>query len=383
MKIAAVISEYNPFHFGHKYLLDRTREAGATHIVSVMSGNFVQRGDLAIFDKYSRTKTALENGTDLVIELPARYSLMSAEGFARGAVSLISALGCVEMLSFGSESGEISALKEASGAVEYCLHTDEFATLIKRGKSYPAALQETLREFYTEDVSEVIASPNNTLAIEYLNALDNIGSRIEPFTVKRAGAAHDDDNDDIFASGSSIRKKIFSGEDYSAFAPVSDEPTADIKRLETAILAKLRLLHKEDFEQLYDCANGLGERLFKAVRKAGSLEELLFLTKTKRYTLARVRRASLCGFLGITKAISAEPPAYIHILGMNARGREILGAADCKIPADTSLKALSQTSRAALKQANFEARLGDIYSLAFEKPRVCGLDFTAKPVILD
>ena len=105
MKIAAVISEYNPFHFGHKYLLDSTRKAGATHIVSVMSGNFVQRGDLAIFDKYARTKTALENGSDLVIELPARYSLMSAEGFARGAVSLISALGCVEMLAFGSESG--------------------------------------------------------------------------------------------------------------------------------------------------------------------------------------------------------------------------------------------------------------------------------------
>lgn len=383
MKIAAVISEYNPFHFGHKFLLDETRKAGATHIVSVMSGNFVQRGDFAVFDKYSRAKIALENGSDLVIELPARYSLMSAEGFARGAVSLISALGCVNMLAFGSESGDVSALKEASGAIEYAAKSDKFDLMIKRGKSYPAALQDALREYYTPDVSELVASPNNTLAIEYLSALDDIGSRIEPFTVKRAGAGHDDEKDGVFASGSSIRKKILANEDYSAFAPVLNEPTADIHRLERAILAKLRLLRKEDFEQLYDCTNGLGERLFKAIRKAGSFEELLFLTKTKRYTLARVRRASLCGFLGITKSISAEPPAYIHILGMNSRGREILAAADCQIPVDTSLKALSQTSRAALKQANFEARLGDIYSLAFEQPRACGYDFTAKPVILE
>lgn len=383
MKTAAIISEFNPFHFGHKYLIDQTRSAGADHIVSVMSGSFVQRGDVAVFDKYSRAKTALENGVDLVIELPARYSLMSAEGFARGAVSLISALGCVDMLSFGSESGDISALKEASGAVEYCAHSEKFDREIKRGKSYPAALQEALREYYTDDVSEVISSPNNTLAIEYLNALDDIGSGIEPFTVKRAGAAHDDENDGVFASGSSIRKKILSGADYSAYAPVSEEPSADIKRLETAILAKLRLLRKEDFEQLYDCANGLGERLYKAVRRACSFEELLFLTKTKRYTLARIRRACLCGFLGITKAVSAEAPAYIHILGMNARGKEILADASCALPIDTSLKALSDTSRAALRQANFEARLGDIYSLAFEKPRPCGVDFTNKPVILD
>ncbi len=383
MKIAAVISEYNPFHFGHKYLADKTREKSATHIVSVMSGNFVQRGDVAVFDKYARAKTALENGVDLVVELPSRFSLMSAEGFAKGAISIISALNCVEMLAFGSECGDISALKEASGAIEYCIHSEKFDFWITRGKSYPAALQEALREYYTEDVSNIISSPNNTLAIEYLNALDNIGSSIEPFTVKRLGAAHDAENDDIFASGTSIRRKILEGKDYSKFAPVLNEPTADIKRLETAVLAQLRMLRKEDFEQIYDCAGGLGERLFKAVRKAGTFEELLFLAKTKRYTLARVRRACMCGFLGITKSLCAEPPAYIHILGMNAKGREILSAADCKIPIDTSLKALSQTSRAALRQANSEARCGDIYSLAFEKPRACGYDFTAKPVILD
>ena len=384
MKISAVICEYNPFHYGHKYHLEETRKAGATHIVAVMSGNFTQRGDVAIFDKYSRAETALKNGADLVLELPARYSLMPAEGFARGAAEIITALGCVDMLSFGSEAGDVEALKEAAGAVEYVSHTEDFSRLLKKGKSYPAALQETLRQYYTPDVSEVIMCPNNTLAIEYIGALDNLGSRIEPFTVKRMGAAHDSHSENKdFASASLIRKKIRGGEDYSEFAPVVDEPTADITRLERAILAKMRTLSADDYDRIFDCANGLGDRLRKAVKAAGSLNELYFLTKTKRYTLARIRRAVLCGFLGLDKAFATESSAYIRILGMNSRGKEILAAADCKIPIDTSLKALSKTSRAAFKQATFEARCGDIYSLAFEQPRPCGREFTAKPIIID
>ncbi len=384
MNIAAIISEYNPFHNGHKYQIEKTREAGASHIISVMSGNYVQRGDLAIFDKYARAKTALENGVDLVIELPARYSLMSAEGFARGAVGIISALGCVDMLSFGSESGDISALKEASAATEYCIHSEKFNEQIQRGKSYPAALQAALSEYYSEDVSEVIQSPNNTLAIEYMSALDDLGNCIKPFTIKRTTAhdAEEDENTDGFASASAIRRMIRNKGDYSALAPVINEPTADIMRLERAVLAKLRTLSQEEFENIRDCINGLGNRLYKASRTAKTLDELYFLAKNKSVTLARIRRAALCGFLGITKAISSAPPAYIHVLGMNERGREILSAINCALPVDTSLKALSKTSLSAHKQAVFEAKLGDVYALSFETPRPCGYDFTAKPVII-
>lgn len=383
MKTAAIIAEYDPFHNGHKYHIEQTRNAGATHIVCVMSGNFVQRGGLAIFDKYVRTKTALENGADLVLELPARYSLMSAEGFARGAVRLISELNCVDILSFGSECGDIAALKEASSAIEYCVHSEKFSEQIKRGKNYPSALQAALREYYTDDVSEIIQNPNNTLAIEYLSAIDDLGNRISPFTLKRTVPHGGEETDGgIFASASLIRRKISEHKDYSALAPVVNEPTADIERLERAILAKLRTLSPESFENIYDCVNGLGDRLYKAVRNAGSLSELYFLTKNKSVTLARIRRAVLCAFLGITKELSLAPPAYIHILGMNERGKEILAAADCNIPIDTSLKALSKTSPAAHKQAVFEAKAGDIYSLAFETPRPCGYDFTAKPVII-
>lgn len=383
MKIGAIISEYNPFHNGHKYQIEQTRAAGVTHIAAVMSGSFTQRGDAAILDKHVRARTALENGVDLIIELPARYSLMSAEGFARGAVSIISALGCVDVLSFGSESGDIEALKEASRAIEFTAHTEEFDTLIKRGKSYPAALHGAMLEYYTPDVAELIASPNNTLAIEYLSALDDIGSAIEPMTIKRLGAAHDsNDEESSFVSASAIRKKILSGSDYSEFAPVIDAPAADISRLERAILAKLRTQRAEDLERCYDSIGGLGDRLYKAIRNARSLSEVYFLAKAKRYTLSSIRRAVMCAFLGINKEFAAEKPAYLRVLGMNARGKEILSAANCSVPIDTSLKALSRTSREAARQANFEARCTDIYSLAFAEPRPCGVDFTAPPVII-
>lgn len=383
MKTAAIISEYNPFHYGHKYMIDEARKAGADHIIAVMSGNYTQRGDIAVFDKFSRAECALRNGVDLVVELPTRCALMPAEGFARGAVEIILALGCVDMLAFGSESGDISALKEASGAIDYVTKTEEFSKEIKRGSSYPAALHKTLARFYTKDVSEVIDSPNNTLAIEYLNALDNAGSNIEPFTVKRAGARHDSDEQGDYASASSIRKMILSGEDYSKYAPSVNIPAADISRLETALLAKLRSMRKDDFERVFDCAEGLGERLYKAVRHGGSLSEVYFLTKTKRYTLARVRRAVLCAFLDIDKSFALEPNRYVRILGMNNKGKEILSSAKCPLPIDTSLKALSKTSKGAAHQAIFEARCTDIYQLAFEKPRPCGTDYTTGPIIIN
>lgn len=384
MKIAAIIAEYDPFHYGHKYMIDEVRRAGADHILAVMSGNYTQRGGVAVYDKFVRAKTALENGVDLVIELPTRYALMSAEGFARGAVGIINALGCVDMLAFGSESGELSALKEVSGAVDYVTGTDDFQTELKCGSSYPTALRKTLAKFYTPDVAEVLSTPNNTLAIEYLSALDNAGSRIEPFTVKRMGAGHNSDENAKFISGSKIRKMISTGEDYSEYAPVVNAPLADISGIERAILAKLRLMRRDEFERVYDCANGLGERLYKAVHQAaGGLSEVCFLTKTKRYTLARIRRAVMCAFLGIDKSFALESSAYIRILGMNSKGKEILSAANCGLPIDTSLKALSETSKTAAHQAAFEAKCTDIYSLCFEEPRPCGADFTTKPVLFD
>lgn len=388
MNVCGIICEYNPFHNGHKYHIEQTKKiCGATHIVGVMSGNFTQRGDVAIADKYKRTETALKNGVDLVIELPAAYSLGSAEQFAQGAVFLLNALGCVDTLSFGSECGDISRLREAAGAVLYAQESREFAGYMKEGLSYPAALQKAIEKYYTDDVTETLSVPNNTLAVEYIKAIDNIASPIKPITVKRRAAGHDSEIPDPrggILSASQLRKMLEKGEDISDFAPECDfSEIALISNLETAILSKLRSMTKAEIEKTPNVLLGLENRIYRAAGVAGSLNELYFLVKTKRYTLARIRRIILSAFLGITKNDLHFSNSYVRILGMNGKGREILAAARCDIPLNTSLSQLEKTSDKAKKQARLEARCGDQYALAFDKKRPCGLDFTAKPVILD
>lgn len=388
MKICGIVSEYNPFHNGHKFHLEETKRLyGATHTIAIMSGNFTQRGDLALFDKYSRAEIALNNGIDLVIEIPVAYCLSSAENYARGAVGLLEALNCVDILSFGSECGDISRLKETAGAVEYVTQSDEFFTAMRGGKSYPAALSSTILKYYTDDVAEILESPNNTLGIEYIKALDNIGSRIEPVTVKRFGAGHDEFKEsfnDSFASASQIRKLIVSGADFSSLVPFTQSyETADISRLETAILAKIRTMPTEEIGEIADVSLGLDAKIKKASRLARNLNELCFLVKSKRFTLARIRRILLCCFLGIRKKDLHAPVSYVRILAMNSKGKEILAKSDCKLPVGTSLKDLMKKSTDAYKQGGLEERCGNIYALAFENPRPCGMDFTRKPIIIE
>ena len=385
MKTAAIICEYNPFHNGHKYQIQQTREKyGATHIVCVMSGCFTQRGDVALADKYMRAKAALLGGADLVIELPVAFALSSAEQFARGACHIINSLGCVDLLSFGSECGDAALLKEAAGAVHYAMDTEEFASFLRGGLSYPAALKKTVELFYTEDVVKTLTEPNNTLGIEYIRALDMLGSSIEPVTIQRSGARHDsDDTSEHIISASRLRKMLEDGKDVSAYTDFTEyDNFAHIENLEIAILAKLRCMSVSDFAKLPNSTNGMENRIYKATRSAVGLPQLLLMIKSKNFTLARIRRLVLCAFLGITKNDLKNPPAYVRILGMNTKGKEILSAADCPLPMDTSLAALAKSGDTAAKQAQLEARAGNMYALALDKKQPCGSEYTAKPVIL-
>lgn len=385
MKTAAIICEYNPFHNGHKYHIEQTRKQhGATHIVCVMTGNFTQRGDVALCDKYERARAALMSGADLVLELPVAFSLASAEYFARGAVHIIKSLGCADMLSFGSETGDSSILKEAAGAVHFALDSDAFLDYMKKGMSYPAALKATVEEYYTSDVVDILTGPNNILGVEYIRALDMAGGTIEPVTVKRYGAAHDSEEISRTVSASKLRKMIRNGEDVSLYTEFSGyENYACIERLEAAILAKLRTMTRSDFEKLPNGGGGIENRMVKAVKTATSLPQLMLMIKSKNFTMSRVRRLILCAFLGITKNDLKTMPSYIRILGMNDKGKEILAASkDCPLPIDTSLSALSKTSDTAAKQVRLEERAGNMYALALEKRRPCGTEFTAKPIII-
>ena len=389
MKICGIVAEYNPFHNGHKYHIEKTKELyGATHIAAVMSGNFTQRGDVAVFDKYKRTETALKNGVDLVIELPVPYALGSAEQFAFGAVSALHSLGCVGMISFGSECGDVELLEETAGAVMFAQQNEDFFTFMRHGDSFPAALQKTIEKYYENDIINALTEPNNTLAVEYIKALGELGSSIKPVTVKRTGAEHDGDGTNgKFASAAHIRKSLAAGEDMSAFVPEFPESslndTAKLANLETAILAKLRTMSPEELEKAPNVLMGLENRIYKAARVSANLAELYMLIKTKRYTMSRIRRIIMAEFIGIKKSDVKEKPPYIHILGMNAKGKEILAAADCELPVDTSLKSLSKKGLKAKRMAALESRAGDLYALAFDKRRVCGLDNTSKPIIFN
>ena len=387
MNVCGIICEYNPFHNGHKYHIQQTKEKfGATHIVSVMSGNFTQRGDIAIVDKYKRAETALKNGVDLVIELPVAYALGSAEQFAQGAVYLLNALGCVNMLSFGSECGDIKLLRETAGAVYYAQESEELAAYMKDGLSYPAALQKAIDKYYTSDVLETLTSPNNTLAVEYIKAIDSVASPIQPVTIKRHKAAHDSENDsnsDIL-SASQLRRLISEKKDISQYAPYCDfSATASMSNIETAILSKLRSMSKASIEKTPNVLMGLENRIYRAVNVSTSLNELLFLVKTKRYTLARIRRIILSSFLGITKNDLKNSPSYVRILGMNSKGKEILSAAKCDLPINTSLSQLAKINDAVKRQAKLEERCDNQYALAFDQKLPCGLDYTAKPIIFE
>ena len=224
MKSTAIISEYNPFHNGHKYLIQKSRENGSTHIISIMGGNFLQRGNCAVLDKYNRAKAAVLGGVDLVIELPQIYAAASAEKFAFGAVQTLDKCGCVDELAFGAECGDISMLKNA---VSVITQSGEVETLckqyLKQGYSHPRAMQAAVEDVSQngDNISDILRSPNNTLGIEYIKSLNNINSNINPFAVKRVGAMHGSlQTDNEFASASAVREMILNGDNsYKKFIP--------------------------------------------------------------------------------------------------------------------------------------------------------------------
>lgn len=397
MKISGIICEYNPFHNGHLYHIRETRKNGATHIVAVMSGNFVQRGDTAVMDKLDRARLAVRSGADLVIELPVQYCLSSAEMFATGAVILLNSLGVVEELSFGSECGDIEKLIRAMQVVEAVSvkYADDIRGIMEKGYTYPRALTSVIYGV-DEQSAEILNEPNNLLAIEYLRALKNLKSKIKPFTVKRTDAPHDSmQPSNGFASASFIRDRISStgGSGISGYTTplwseavakaASSGELADISRLERVILYKLRTTEPQEIAKINDVGQGLEYRIYNA-RMAGSLDELLCTVKTKRYTMARIRRILLSLLIGITKSDITKAPPYGRILAINERGKEILSAAKGKasLPYSTSIAKLEQLNSTAKRFAELEIRASDIYGLALDTVNSAQKDYKAK-IMLD
>ncbi|MBQ8348874.1 MAG: nucleotidyltransferase family protein [Ruminococcus sp.] len=397
MKISGIICEYNPFHNGHLHHIRETRKNGATHIVAVMSGNFVQRGDTAIMDKLDRARLAVRSGADLVIELPVQYCLSSAENFAAGAVFLLDSLGVVEELSFGSECGDTSKLEKALETIEITamVHHDDIRQIMEKGYTYPRALNSVINGIEPE-IAEIISSPNNLLAIEYMRALKKYASIMKPFTIKRVSVPHDGAAaENGYASASYIRDKIASG--YSADSigayttslwteaiagAVRNGEIASLSRLERVLLYKLRSTSVDEIAEISDVGQGLENRIYGA-RMSGSLDELLFTVKTKRYTMSRIRRIMLSLLIGITKDDMKKLPPYGRILAFNERGKEILAKAKhmTAIPYASSIARLSQLNETAERFAELEIRASDVYGLALETVNSAQKDYRAKIMI--
>lgn len=339
MSIAAVICEYNPFHNGHKFHIEETkRQTGADGIIAVMSGNFVQRGEPAIFNKQLRAASAILGGADLVLELPAIYSCASAEFFAKGAIKILDALGQVNFLSFGAETPCADSLTSVASLLAN--EPPEFSAKLKQylnaGMSYPSARSAAVCDISGKESSKLLASPNNILGIEYCKALLNENSSITPIPILRKGAEHDSQSPQSgIASASHIRALIVGGDIAAACSYMpefskslfSDATVHSLKALEKSILAELVKTPANSLKIIADVSEGIENRIKSAALTANTLGELIDAVKTKRYTHSRIRRIILSAYLGITHEMRAAAPPYIKILDHNKRGREIIAAA--------------------------------------------------------
>lgn len=339
MSTAAIICEYNPFHNGHQFHIEETKRlCGADHIIALMSGSFVQRGECALYDKRLRAKAAIMGGADLVLELPAIYACASAEFFALGAVRILNALGIVDFLSFGAESRDLDAIRSVAELLyaESADLSNRFRHYLGQGMSFPSARENAVRDILGNAAARLLSAPNNILGIEYCKALLAEESTISPLAVLRKGAAHDttQTNDNI-ASASLVRSLILENKfDKSAkFLPDAaaelfrNAPVYSIKAMEKAILAELVKMPAELLENTADVAEGLENRIKAAAPGATSLEDLLDRVKTKRYTHSRLRRIVLSAYLGIGEDLRKTPPPYIRILDHNEKGQKLIAAA--------------------------------------------------------
>ena len=374
MKTMAVICEYNPFHNGHKYqLTEHKKRLGADSVICLMSGSFVQRGAPAVYDKWTRATDAVLNGADLVLELPVVYSCQSAQRFSVGAVKLLDKLGIVDFLSFGSESGDIKKLSECADII----NSDEFNILLeekmKSGLNFPSARTKVFEENYPDIDKSLLDSPNNILALEYLNALKNINSKITPETIKR---------NHNFASASSIREKMSNNEDVASLTPTKTREVYCQEAFDNLVRYHFTKESPRALQRICDMCEGLEYKFKKALLSSVSIDNLANTVKSKRYTHTRINRIIVNSLLEITDSDTKLDPQYARVLAFNEKGQELLS----KIKKSSSIPVITKTADAKPDNPDYKRMLEkdilstDIYSIITKKES--GLDFKTSPKII-
>lgn len=407
-KVLGIIAEYNPFHNGHLLHLEKSKKiCDAQYSVCVMSGNFVQRGNTSIVNKWIRAEMALKSGVDLVLELPTVYSISSAENFAEGAIKLLNSLKIVDTISFGSENSDINVLNRISSVLheEPKQYLEFLNSESKKGLSFPKARENAIL-LYLNDKKylNILNQPNNTLAIEYLKALKKYKSHISPISVKREKVFYNSNCIvDEYASATAIRNMIINEQfnDIRKVVPASSynllmneieegHLVIDIFKFEKEILYTIRRLSADDIKNFPEVTEGLENAIKNASNSCNNLSELINMIKSKRYTHTRIQRILLYILLNITKKdmyLSRKNIPYARILGYSPQGKELISEiykANPKITLITSVKNFldSSNNKTYKYMLNKDILATNIYTLAYSNNSTANLDYTKKIVTL-
>lgn len=409
-RVIGVVAEYNPFHNGHYYHLQATKEiTGAEYCVAVISGNFTQRGDTSIVNKWAKAYMAICGGADLVIELPTVYSISSAENFASGAVKILDNLKVVDAISFGAEANDLATLNNIANVLyeEPKAYTNILSHELKKGISYPAARENALM-MYLNDIkryANTLSSPNNILAIEYLKALKIQKSKLEPIMIKRKKVYYNDNKIvDDFASATAIRKLLQDGEyanlrkviPRSSYTIIGQESrkggmVLSLAKYEKEIIYALRKMTVEEIADLPDVSEGLQFAIKNAANEANNLKDLISNIKSKRYTQTRIQRILLYALLGIDKKLmenSRKVVPYVRVLGFTQKGKSLLSEISRRNPKlniITSLKKYmdqnQNKNKVLAEMLEKDIFATDVYTLGYIGDSKANLDFTNNMII--
>lgn len=399
-KRIGIIAEYNPFHNGHLYQIQKAKElTGADTVITVMSGNFTQRGDTSLINKFEKAKIALQNEVDMVIELPTIYSISSAENFALGGVKILNEIGNIDYLVFGIEEENLEKLQAIADVLVN--EDDEFKRNIKeeldKGNSYPKAREIVLKKVLSsENVENIMQKPNNILAIEYLKALKTTNSKIKPFAIKRKNTMHNDENiNENYASGTYIRKlfiennfneikKVVPKYTYERLLELKNQGTyvSAINDFSDIVIYKIRTMTKEEISQIADVNEGLENIIKLASTTCKTIDEIVEKVSTKRYTKTRISRILTYILLDITKSEieqSKNANPYIRVLGINKKFEGILKTIN-NDKLITSLKKFEENN-GENQLLNIDKKATEIYTIKYPKSVQANLDYTSKFII--
>ena len=399
-KRIGIIAEYNPFHNGHLYQIQKAKElTGADTVITVMSGNFTQRGDTSLINKFEKAKIALQNEVDMVIELPTIYSISSAENFALGGVKILNEIGNIDYLVFGIEEENLEKLQAIADVLVN--EDDEFKRNIKeeldKGNSYPKAREIVLKKVLSsENMEKIMQKPNNILAIEYLKALKTTNSKIKPFAIKRKNTMHNDENiNENYASGTYIRKlfiennfdeirKVVPQYTYERLLELKNQGTyvSSINDFSDIVIYKIRTMTKEEISKIADVNEGLENSIKLASTTCKTIDEIIEKVSTKRYTKTRISRILTYILLDITKSEMEQAKKnnpYIRVLGINKKCEGILKTINNN-KLITSLKKFEENN-GENQLLNIDKKATEIYTIKYPKSVEANLDYTSKFII--